>query len=304
MADPLSTVVAALAVFLGFGAIEPRTILKGEIASAFPEASSPGEVAANVLLIVDAPFAQILERLDDPVRQPGVMAGGRLETEGQESLERFLRSARLDDGDPERLRNCGSGQCRMKMTDSLLKAQQVLSSRATDPERLQTQLRGLAALAPCVRDSSCELTLIERKGPVPLAPTARRIHGLPSLSQQLTDGSVLPGSPRVEWRTEGYWKREVLSLGRVQLFEGRLGGHRALLHRRELVFATHYFEGARVETLFVEVAGRLVVAQSNIFQTDKKSGFNSLERTLIRMLGRRRFEAQAGEWRKEMGGRQ
>jgi hypothetical protein len=53
----------------------------------------------------------------------------------------------------------------------------------------------------------------------------------------------------------------------------------------------------------VEVDGRLVVAQSNIFQTDKTSGFNSLERALIRMLGRRRFEAQASEWRKEMGGR-
>lgn len=302
MADPLSSVLVALATFLGFGAIEPRTIIKGEIASVFPDASSPGEVVGNVLLIIDAPFTNVLDRLENPMRQPGVLAGGRLETETEGTLDQFLKSARMDDGDSERLRNCRAGQCRLKITDTLLKAQQTLPSGATDPERAQTHLRAMAALAPCVREPSCELTLIDRKSPVPLAPVARRIHGLPSLLQHLPDGARLPRPTRVEWRTESYWKREVISLGRVQLIEGQLGGRRAILHRREVAFATHYFEGARVETLFVEVAGRLVVAQSNIFQTDKKSGFNSLERALIRMLGRRRFEAQASEWRKERGG--
>jgi hypothetical protein len=301
MPDPLTAVVAAALALLGFQDIPPREIVDGEIASAFPDALSPGEVVGNVLLVTDASWAGVLSRLQEPGRQPGVLVGGRLDPEAPDDKDNFMRFARLDDGDPDRLRGCREGQCRLKVTASLLSAQRALPERATDLERLQVHRRALYGLAACAREPACEVTLVDRKAPVHLGPVARGILDRPSLSRSLVGSVEAPGFPRIEWRTEGYWKREVLSLGRVGLIEGRFGTHRALLHRREMVFATHYFEGARVETLFVEVGGRLVVAQSNIFQTDKTSGFSGIERALIRMLGRRRFESQARDWRQTPG---
>jgi hypothetical protein len=301
MSDPLTAVVAALLALVGFQNIAPRDVVNGEVVSAFPDAASPGEVVGNVLLVTDASWAGVLSRLEDPALQPGVLVGGRLDPEAPGDVDNFVRFARLDDGDPDRLRGCREGQCRLKVTAPLLSAQRALPERATDLERLQVHLRALSGLAACAREPACEVILVDRNAAVHLGPVARRLLDQPSLSRSLVSRVEAPGFPRIEWRTEGYWKREVLSLGRVQLIEGRLGTHRALLHRREMVFATHYFEGARVETLFVEVTGRLVVAQSNIFQTDKTSGFTGIERALIRLLGRRRFESQAREWRTTPG---
>jgi hypothetical protein len=297
MADPIAAVVVALAAFLGLSASDAAEVGRGEIASFFPAASSPGEVVGNVLLVADAPWSAVMARLDDPSRQPGVAAAGRLTSEDG-GLDAFLRAARLDEGDVSRLRDCRAGACKAKVTNPLLQGQTALPARAADADRVRAYLSGLWSIGPCARDLSCDLTAVDRKEAVSLTAVTKRLAARPSFAEQLALSPDRPPSSRAEWRTETYWKRDVMSVARVQIIEGRLGDHRAVLHRRDMIFATHYFYGARVETLFVEAGGRLVVAQSNIYQTDKTSGFSGLERALIRMLGRRRFEAHASEWRR------
>jgi hypothetical protein len=289
----LSSTVAALAAFLGLHDLRPATVLAGDVAASVSVGVMPGEIRARSLTFVRGEFGAAMRRLRDPRLQPGALGGGFIDPDSPDSVADFIREARLDEGDPGRLRGCGAGRCRVKVTRRAAATLAGLRA-ATDDVRRRAYLADVASLAPCaLRD--CDEVLVDGARSTPLRPIARRLATEASFDR-LFDAIAPAGPVLCEWRVESYWKREVVTLSRVEIFDGRLHGRRAALHRRSSVFSTHYIHGLRAETLLVEGDAGVVVAMRQTVQTDKASGFNAFERALIRGLGGRRIESQARQW--------
>jgi hypothetical protein len=224
----------------------------------------------------------------------------------------------LDGGDVEAVRRCRPGDCSLKLPASV----QERLRRAQDgpPEQADARLAAelhevLAEWARGYLEQGNRALPTYEDRPTSVSAGARaaeildRTPGLAVAAPELD--AYLRGYPDPRpgglqdllfWSREAFWKRKVLTLGHLVVYEPPEARPRRVWRVAKQLFAKHYFEGALHVSVFVESpegGGYLAVLQR--FETDhKRGGFNFLERALINRSARRRLERQEEAWRQRL----
>ncbi len=102
------------------------------------------------------------------------------------------------------------------------------------------------------------------------------------------------------WINEKFWIKSVTSLNHVTIQTGEAGGRRFVVATSKQLYASQYFESSLAFTVLVEdPAGSYLMFVSRSRADIRPSGFNFIERALLRRLVERRLVSQM-QWMKAM----
>jgi hypothetical protein len=218
---------------------------------------------------------------------------------------------RLDAGDLELLSSCRIGDCRVRLTADAISEipRRSRGTEASGRHELEQAFRVMLA-----REAAAYLA-VGHSGLTAYGDGPSAIHRAEGLSELLRRPLYLlegaddlvrylrsfPSTrPRLvddflSWRQERFWRKPVIGLYHSMIWETMSEGQRRILVASKQFYASHFYESA-VELLEIRKRDRDPEADltfvSRVRADIRPTGFNWLERTLIRRLVRGRLEDQ------------
>jgi hypothetical protein len=278
------------------------------------------EDRTEIMSLVAIHASMDLDRLVDYARSPlglrrteDSLGDGRLSSP---PVPEDFTALRLDEGDLEQLERCRVGNCRVRLTAEAISRLPSAFEGTSGARTLDLERAFRAMLAR----EAAEYLAAGHSGLTAYGDGPSGIHRAEGMSEllrrplYLLEGagdlagylrSFPAARPRlvdefVSWRQERFWRRPVIGLYHTMVWEASSGGERRIIVASKQFYASHFYESA-VEVLEVRKADRDRDADltfvSRVRADIRPSGFNWLERTLIRRLVRGRLEDQFGRLR-------
>ena len=298
---------------IALGEEERISVLAGRVVAKVVPTTDRTEVASVVAMRAPMNLDHLLEYARAPVgvrRREDSLGAGRLAN--PPALSDFA-ALRLDERDLESLANCRVGACRVRLpADAIVRlgtgVERASHLRKADQEEA---FRGIL-----VNEAAAYLAGGHAALP-PYADGPNAVHRAAGLSELMRRPLFLhEGAPDVEeylrsfsserprlideflsWRQEKFWRKPLVGLYHTSIWEASQGDERRILMVSKQFYASHFYESA-IEVLEIRKKASEHEADlafvSRVRADIRPSGFNWLERALLRRLIKGRLEDQFG----------